>query len=225
MFFYYDQKKKTIEMFDEFTKSSKKLMCLNRFALPVQIKGKRFEVYLIVTKSGAGYDKVEMWNSNITISDIKALSNSKKIKINFDTIADLLNHISTCPNISLPVYKLLLDISKIVTKYDMEIGGTAYSGKIKCNENIEEVTNWKEGIIINFSKPILLRAQIPSNRTGYGNYNEGSIVIEEGTHYGETTGFPIVACIVTSAYGYEIDENYKEIKKLLSGYKKNCLKK
>ena len=50
----------------------------------------------------------------------------------------------------------------------------------------------KDGEMIFFEVPYLLRAQNSSNRTGYGNVYNGEDLIFEGTLYGETTSYAFI---------------------------------
>ena len=65
--------------------------------------------------------------------------------------------------------------------------------KEEIRKQIEETqTQIKDGDIILFEVPFLLRAQNSSNRTGYGNIYNGEDLVHEGTLYGETTNYAFV---------------------------------
>lgn len=53
----------------------------------------------------------------------------------------------------------------------------------------------KSGDACSFTRPIRLGGQTYSNQTGFGSRYEGYDCIEEGTLYGETTGFLIIGVI------------------------------
>lgn len=188
---------KTTNLFDEFEESKEKFLFLRGFRLSIYLDSEKYYIYLIVTKRGTGYDNITMVNSDITISDIKKLSSSKSIKININTLEDLTDiDIADCPNISLPVYKFLLMISKFIREN-------------RTRFLAESESNYKNDIVMNFLYPILLRAQNSKNKTGYGWEWSWNCLVSEGTLYGETTGYPIVGCLLVpgGSTNYYCDDN------------------
>jgi hypothetical protein len=70
----------------------------------------------------------------------------------------------------------------------------------RLNELLSELRNIglnkpKSGDICSFTRPIRLGGQTYSNQTGFGSRYEGYDCVEEGTLYGDTTGFLIIGVI------------------------------
>lgn len=64
--------------------------------------------------------------------------------------------------------------------------------------------NYEKGVVMNYLYPILLRAQNSQSKTGYGWEWSWNCLVSEGTLYGETTGYPIVGCVIDKDYSISI---------------------
>lgn len=228
---------KTITLFDYFEKNKNDKYMLLGYEIEVNIKRETCYLYLIVTKRNAGYDSIAMQNSNVTISDIKKLSSSQTINIKLDDIKKIVNKpISFSPNISLPIYRLLLIIADIVKKNGIEVKRQKefpYVNEIISKNKSENVIDiqipsgyegyYANSILLPFIDPILLRAQNSNNRTGYGWIWEWNTVTYEGTYYGETTGYPIVGCYITKQCLYHNEDFFADIERELISFREQYL--
>lgn len=161
---------KTLKLFDDFEKSKEARMLLN-WAFTISYTDKTLHLYrvgLIIENFDCLKNTPKYYSSNITMTDIKDL---KKDTRNLNKIVEISQiDFDKVPRLSLPAYHFL------------------YKTK---NEFIEAINSKKKKEFL-FKKPILLNAQNSSNRTGYGNEYFGDLLIYEGTHYGETTGYLII---------------------------------
>lgn len=218
----------TVEIFDKFESTKEDFMLL---AFPVTVgytKHKydnkynerywgNYNIYFIVAK---GILNKEVIPSNITMSEIKNLSKKASGFVPLYKITDRMDMgLQYLPNISVQLYKFftLLDaqIEKDKIEFKLPISVSRqyiYESGVSWDEQWKKIELLEEevckGTLIVLDNPVLLNAQNSSHKTDFGDEYHHGVLVKEGTKYGDTNGYPIVACLI-SQYGISKD-NFKD---------------
>ena len=164
------------------------------------------------------------------MSEIKSLSEKASGYVPLYKIAERMDmEISYLPNISVQLYKFFAMLDEQIERNkieiifpDMVVSQMYISDEIsreewyKLSDKAEDDSI--KGNLILLDKPVLLKAQNSSHKTDFGDeYHQGRCV-KTGTKYGDTSGYPIVACLINQHY---LSQSYfkkydSQLKKLLT---------